>query len=100
MYKRHIEHLAMVSLKYFFDLDYNMFSHVFIVALVLISLFKLFFIKVVDIFQERMLSVKEDTARIKSNFLTLRENWENSTTRETLINNIRSLKKLVPQKLS
>jgi len=100
MYKRHIEHLAMVSLKYFFDLDYSMFSHFFIVALVFISLFKLFFNNIVNIFHEGVVSVKEDAFEIKSNFLTLRENWENSTTRERLTNNIQSLKKLVPQKLS
>lgn len=41
--KRHIGHIIMVSLKYFFDIDYSLCYHSFITIFVLASIIKLFF---------------------------------------------------------
>jgi hypothetical protein len=100
MYRKHIEHAIMVGLKYFFDLDYNFCSHLLIGAVVIMGLFKFFISDIGAKFYDGLLTVKEDALNIKMELATVKENWYRSEMKENLVNNLRSLKNLVPDKLS
>ena len=100
MYRKNIEHIIMVSLKYFFDLDYSFYSHIILAALVAVSLLKFFLNQTAAFFHEGIITVKEDAISLKSEIAIIKENWEISPVREALINNIRSIRNMVPQKLS
>ncbi len=92
MFRKHAGHFAMVSLKYFFDLDPGFSNHILVIALLLAGFFRLFVIKVSDNVHEGLLTVKEDTQEIAAEILMLKKRWGNSPVREALVNNIRSFK--------
>ena len=100
MFKKHIEHLVIVSLKYFFDIDYTFYSHVWVTLLAISALLKICMIHAADNFSDGLLTVKEDAINIKNELIFLKQNWDNSPMREALVNSLRNIKNMVPQKIS
>ena len=66
MIRKHIEHLAIESLKYFFNLDHALCNHLFLTILVAVSIFKLTIDNVGRIFHNGLLTVREDLNTIKT----------------------------------
>ena len=73
MIRKHLEHLTIESLKFFFNLDHTVCSHLFISALVFLGMFKLFFDHTRELFHDGLLTVKEDLRGIKSQIECYRE---------------------------
>lgn len=94
MYKKHIGHFIMVSLKYFFDFDYSFCSHAVLIVLVIAGIIKLFAVQTASIFYEGVLTVKEDALMIKEEVRNIKERWYNSNSREVIINIYLSIKGL------
>ena len=63
---RTIAHFAVVSLKYFFDIDYLVFDHVATVILVIAYSVKLRPMLIINELHEGLLTIKDDIIRFKS----------------------------------
>jgi len=66
MYKKNIEHLVTVSLKYFFDLDYSALSHTFVIFILVFAVGKLVFANVKNMAADTFNKVKLTVLNIKS----------------------------------
>lgn len=95
---RKIGQLAGVSLKFFFDLDYAFCHHALLMTLLAAGILKIFFTKIIGAFSDGWLTVKSDFMTLKMDIAAFREHWENSGTREALINRLRGLKDNFTQK--
>ncbi len=62
---RHIGHLIMVSLKYFFDIDHSTCHSAFITVLIVMSIAKLFFSRIFSLFYNVLLAIKGDIIGLK-----------------------------------
>ena len=62
---KHIGHLIMVSLKYFFDIDHSICHSAFITVLIVMSVARLFFSRLLSLFHDGLLVVKEDLAGLR-----------------------------------
>jgi len=100
MLKKHIVHLVIVSLKYFLDIDLTSSSHVLGTLLAIAGILKICMIHAADNLSNGLLTVKEDAINIKNDLILLKQNWDNSPMREALVNNLKNLKNMVPQKIS
>ncbi len=79
MIRKHIEHLTIESLKFFFNLDHTVCNHLFITALVFISLSRIFFDHTRQFFQDGLLTVKSDLYTIKSQIEEYRDQLQHRT---------------------
>ena len=86
----------MVSLKYFFNFDPSCGKYVFLIALLLPDLFKLFLAGITAYFYVGVLTVKEDTLAMQAITIVFKERWDNSELREALVNNTRTLRNNFP----
>jgi hypothetical protein len=66
MIRKHIEHLTIESLKFFFNLDHTICNHIVLSVLVLFGMFRLFFNHTCDLFRDGLLTVKNDVRAIRS----------------------------------
>ena len=73
MIRKHLEHLTIESLKFFFNLDHTVCNHLLIVALVLFGSFRIIFDSTRDFLQDGLLTVKNDLNTIKSHIETYRD---------------------------
>jgi hypothetical protein len=92
MYKKHIEHFLTVSLKYLFDFDYTIFHNAYMMLLMGPFIIKLVIVGMAAYLYEGIITVKKDLIEIKSTAVACKQNWSNSTIRETIAHNMRSLK--------
>jgi hypothetical protein len=75
MYKKQIEQVVTVALKYFFDLDFNSCNHVLITLLVIAGFFKFSMNNILGVLSDGLLTIKEDALSIKANILSYKERW-------------------------
>ncbi|RPJ74737.1 MAG: hypothetical protein EHM20_10105, partial [Alphaproteobacteria bacterium] len=65
MNKRSINEFLAVVVKYFFDFDYQFFTHATTVFLIIPCLAGFLFKKAVDLFYDGLLTVKDDAQQIR-----------------------------------
>ena len=80
MIRKHIEHLTIESLKFFFNLDHTICNHIVISALVLIGMFRLFFDHTRELFHDGLLTVKNDVHAIRSQIEFYKERLQQRAT--------------------
>ena len=73
MIRKHLEHLTIESLKFFFNLDHTFCSHLFITLLVLTGMFKVVYEHTIQFFHDGVLTVKNDLQGIKSQIESYKE---------------------------
>ena len=66
MIRKHLEHLTIESLKFFFNLDHTFCSHLLLSALVIVGMSKVLYDQAIQIFHDGLLTVKNDLSTIKS----------------------------------
>ncbi len=98
MYKKHLGHFVMVSLKYFFDFDYTFCRHAYMIVLMIPFMFRMLFTTVTGYLYDGLITVKEDSLMIKNNIIAYKQHWDNSGMRVALVNNARSLKNNIFEK--
>ena len=91
MIKKHIAHLATESLKFFFNIDHSICHHWMITMLLIVSIAKIFFFTLADIFHDGILTVKYDMYILKIKFAVLKERIEKSEEYQTFFKNIHQL---------
>lgn len=75
MITRNIQHLLMVSLKYFFDIDHYLCYHTFNAALLVLAFVKMFFIRAMLLFYDGLQTVKNDMHIIKTEIIVNKQRW-------------------------
>ena len=68
MITKHIGHLAIESLKYFFNIDHGACYHAFTTFLVMAGFIKLFLNRIMFVLHTELLTVKEDLLTIRTHF--------------------------------
>jgi len=79
MFRKQIGHFVMVSLKYFFDLDPSIGSHVLVIILLAPGFLRLWAAKSGRYIQVGINNVKEDMFELKAGVNNIKERWGNST---------------------
>ena len=74
MYKKHIGHLIMVSMKYFFDLDYSLCHQLFMRFLLVPFIFRMLTENIGAHVQDSLLTVRQDISNVRRNILSLKDN--------------------------
>lgn len=87
--KKQIGHLAVVSLKFFFDFDPSLSNHILFTGIIILGICKLFISNISSALQDGMLTVKADILTLREEVATLKERWEESQLRRVLANNTR-----------
>jgi hypothetical protein len=98
MYKRNLEHLVTVAVRYFFNFDFTSFNHIYIVAIVILLSIKMLFSKVAYEFYDGGLTIKDDITNLRNAMLTAKQNWMESEMRETVMHNLAAIKNAVTGK--
>ena len=73
--KRHIWHIVIVSLKYFFDIDYSLCLHTFSTLIIGVGITKLFVSQAQYIFSNGLLTVKQDILTLRDQLNAYKERW-------------------------
>jgi hypothetical protein len=76
MYKNQIGHFFTLSLKYFFNIDPAFCNHAFLIAFLIIGVFRFFLTSITAYFYDGLQQIKEDAMAVKSLLLDTREKWE------------------------
>ena len=85
MISKHIGNLAAESLKFFFNIDHCVTHHWLVTALLLVSIFRLFLIKLLHIFQDGIQTVKDDIIEIRSQVAVIKERLDKNEVLGTLV---------------
>jgi len=73
--KKHIGHIIIVSLKYFFDIDYSVCFHTFTTLIIWAGITKLFVCQAQYIFSDGLHTVMQDILTIKDQLDAYKERW-------------------------
>ena len=92
MCRKHLGHLIMVSLKYFFDLDPTFSSHLMLTALVIVGLVRLYAGKFSKGVHTALLDTWNDLSTIPTEVAALKVQWQQSNMRELIGNSVRSFR--------
>lgn len=92
MYKKHIEQMMTAGMKLFFDLDYAVFHHFFLVVFLVAGLFKLLFTRIRFELNDGVLTVVEDIHTLREYLLMVKQQWQNSTAYDRVVTYTSSIK--------
>ncbi len=92
MLRKQIEQFTVVSLKFFFDLDYALFHHIFLVVLIIAGLSRLFLTKLIIAFQEGATTVKQDYQNFREVIINYKTRWMKSNACDFLMMHTRQVK--------
>ena len=96
MYKKHLFHFAMVTLKFFFDLEPYLFYQLLYKGIFLSLLFKFSLYRIGEALYDGLITVKEDALTLRSELKMVKERWENSGIKETFENRLQTIRTNFP----
>jgi len=92
MFLKTVQHITIVSLKYFFNLDSTLSAHMFLILLVILGLVKISCSKAINELHNGLRTVKDDANNITENIRDLKKQWINRDIHEMIASYTRSLK--------
>jgi hypothetical protein len=99
MYLKHIKELTVETLKFTLNVDHTFCTQLFLGALVLYSMFKLFVSRMSTEFQDGLLTVKKDALivkdhinAVKDHINTIAERWEQNELRDAFVNTLKNFR--------
>lgn len=90
--KKYLQHIAIVALKYFFDLDYSTFVHSFAMFFVVFGFIKLIGYWLAEEFQGGIETVKYDFATLKVQATQFTERLQSDENDNAVLAYLRNLK--------
>lgn len=92
MYKKHITHLIIVSLKFFFDFDHNTCLQIFSMGRLLTCVLIMLFTISRDGLYDFLLTVRQDLCTFRADLQALSGRWSNSDLHELMGNRLNAIR--------